>query len=73
MHGDPSRTAARSIAEMGSDSFMPPVGAPHDESGADAGDTSMEQRFEDLIKGIDIDRDHLRRPGRTAGRIQKRR
>ena len=63
MHGDPSRTAARSIAEMGSDSFMPPVGAPHDESDADAGDASMEQRFEDLVKGIDIDETTFADPG----------
>lgn len=63
MHGDPSRTAARSIAEMGADSFMPPVGAPHDESDADAGDASMEQRFEDLVKGIDIDETTFADPG----------
>lgn len=65
LHGDPSRTAARSIAEMGGDTFMPPAGAPHDEadaSGSDA-DASVDQRFEDLVKGIDIDETTFADPG----------
>lgn len=64
LHGDPTRTAARTITEMDADIFMPD--AHHDDGGAgDAGDAgaSIEQQFENLVRDIDIDETTFSDPG----------
>ena len=65
LHGDPSRTAARSIAEMEGETFMPTgaSGQQHDGDGGGENDSSVEQRFEDLVKDIDIDEATFADPG----------